>query len=116
MKEKKMSNHLQIKVKKYLECMFNENHEQKKKIFFDSLNNSLREEVHIDIYAKILKNNKFLEQNFSEPFLNRLSLEFHEITLAPEEIIFNVKSLFFSNNSNFFASGMSSLKEECIFL
>lgn len=99
MKEKKMSNHLQIKVKKYLECMFNENQEQKKKIFFDSLSNSLKEEVHIDIYAKILKNNKFLKENFTEAFLNRLSLEFCEMTLAPEEIIFNVKLQFFKKIS-----------------
>ena len=90
MKEKKMNIHLQMKVKKYLEYMFQENQEQKRNMLFDSLSTKLKEEVQIDIYDKILKNSLFFKKNFSESFLKKLSLKFTEITLAPEEMIFSV--------------------------
>ena len=58
-----------MKVKKYLEYMFHENQEQKHLMLFDALSNKLKEEIQIDIYEKILKNNKFFKNNFSENFL-----------------------------------------------
>ena len=90
MKEQKINNTLQMKVKKYLEYMLHENQEQKRKMLFDVLSHKLREEIQIDIYGKILKNNKFFKSNFSEQFLQTLSLKCIELTLAPEEIIFTV--------------------------
>lgn len=85
-----MSHTLQMKVKKYLEYMFHDNQEQKRIMLFNSLSNKLKEEVQIDIYGKILRNNKFFKANFSEKFLHSLSLKFSEQTLAPEEIIYSV--------------------------
>lgn len=90
-----MSVHLQMKVRKYLEYMFHENNEQKKNLLFNSLSHKLKEEVQIDIYSKNLLNNKFFKNNFSENFLKRLSLEFQEITLAPEEFLFLVRKYYF---------------------
>lgn len=90
MNEQKINNTLQMKVKKYLEYMLDENQEQKRRMLFDVLSHKLREEIQIDIYGKILKNNKFLKSNFSEQFLQALSLKCTELTLAPEEIIFTV--------------------------
>ena len=90
MKEKKMSLHLQMKIRKYLEYMFNEDNENKKTLLFNSLSRKLKEEVQIDIYCKHLKNNHFFKNNFSENFLKKLSLQFQEYTLAPEENIFLV--------------------------
>ena len=85
-----MNIHLQMKVKKYLEYMFQENQEHKRMMLLNSLSDKLREEVQIDLYGKILKNNKFFKNNFSENFLRKLTLKFKEITLAPEELIFTV--------------------------
>ena len=87
-----MSHTLQMKVKKYLEYMFHDNQEQKRIMLFNSLSNKLKEEVQIDIYGKILRNNKFFKANFSDKFLQSLSLKFSEQTLAPEEIIYSVFS------------------------
>lgn len=90
-----MNIQLQMKVKKYLEYMFHENQEQKRALLFNSLSKKLKEEVQVDIYEKILKNNKFLKNNFSETLLRNLSLKFEEITLAPEELIFSVNIFVF---------------------
>jgi len=111
-----MSHTLQMKVKKYLEYMFHDNQEQKRFMLFDSLSNKLKEEVQIDIYGKILKSNKFFKTNFSEKFLQQLSLKFTEITLAPEEIIYNVYFIInlFINFINF--RGINFLKKVSISL
>ena len=85
-----MNIHLQMKVRKYLEYMLQENNEQKKAMLFDSLSHKLKEEVQIDIYSRYLLSNNFFKNNFSHNFIKKLSLEFQEITLAPEENIFAV--------------------------
>lgn len=90
MKEKKMNVQLQMKVRKHLEYMSRENNEKTNKLLIDSLSTKLRKEVQIDIYGKNLTNNNFFKNNFSEKFLRKLSLEFKEVILAPEEIIFSV--------------------------
>jgi len=45
--------------------------------------------VYREFYGGILKNFKMFYLNFSDKFLNALSLHMREITLGPGEILFN---------------------------
>ncbi len=80
---------LQMKVKKYLEYMFEENKNNFKDNAFikETLSSTLRDEMLVELYCKLLKNNKILNSNFSEIFLKKLSLFFHEATFGPEDDI-----------------------------
>ena len=93
MKNRGISNVLQIRIFRYLEYM----HEQEKlgahrgKNLLNSLSENLQEELTIESYSKILKNFAvFKKNNFSKDFIDSLSLKMIEITFAPEEIVCKV--------------------------
>lgn len=52
----------------------------------NSLSQSLKEEYYLELYGKILKNNKFFSK-FSENLLNKLTHHFHETTYGPDDFI-----------------------------
>ena len=89
---------LQIKVRRYLEYLFNEEKQgdNKGQAILQSLSKSLKDELLMDVYGKIIKNIQFLSSNFSKKFLLTLALKFKEISYAPEEMIFSVIFFFFS--------------------
>ena len=92
MRKRGVNRALQMKVKKYLEYMFEENKNNfKDNAFIRDLSSTLRDEMLVELYCKLLKSNKTLNSNFSEVFLNKLSLFFHEATFGPEDDIILVK-------------------------
>lgn len=93
MKNRGMRIELQMKVKKYFEYLNDEsnNDEKIQEIIMKELASDLRNEVLNDIYGKILKSKKLFYLNFSEKFLNELSLKMKEQRLGPEDIIYKEK-------------------------
>ena len=94
MKKRGLNRMLQMKVKKYLEYMFEENKNNFKDNTFikDSLSSTLRDEMFIELYSKLLKNNKIINSNFSELIISKLALCFHETTFGPDDNIIIVKT------------------------
>ena len=90
---------LQIKVRRYLEYLFNEEKEGDFKglSIINSLSKSIKEELLGDVYGKCTKKIQFFNKNFSQNFLGALALKFKEVSYAPEEIIFKVKFHFFGS-------------------
>ena len=92
MKTRNISNNIRMKIRRYIEYM----HEEEKlgvhrgDYLLKSLSNNLKDELLFDSYNKIISKIKILNKNFSEKFLDSLTLSVQEITFAPEEIIFKV--------------------------
>lgn len=78
-----------MKVKKYMEYMFeeNKNNFQDNSLIKETLSLKLKDEMMHELYFKYLKGNKILYNNFSEAFLTKLSLSVNEITFGPEDNI-----------------------------
>ena len=104
MKLRKIKKCLQMKVKRYVEYMHDEEKSgsQKGEILFHNLSLKLRNELSVDIFIKILKNIKVMNNNFSKPFLEELSMLIKEYTFAPDEYIIRVFFFFFKFNNFFF--------------
>jgi len=49
---------------------------------------SIKEEVQIDIYGRIISNIKLFKLNFSTEAINNLALRLNEISFGPGEVIF----------------------------
>ena len=92
MKLRNITNNLQLKVRRYIEYMHDEekNGSQKGEALFKSLSVKLKNELYIDIFMKIMKNIKVLNTNFSTSFLEELSKCIKEFTFAPDEYIIRV--------------------------
>ena len=91
MKKRGISKSIQLKVKKYLEYM----HQEEKKegnlnVLLESLPNKMQEEVFKDMYSIKLANIPIFK-NFSPNFLNHLSLKAKGISFAPGDLIFLVR-------------------------
>ena len=52
------------------------------------ISKKLRDEVYKDFFGKILSNSKIFKFNFSEGFLNELTLKIREVLYGPGEVIF----------------------------
>lgn len=89
MKKRGLNRVFQMKVKKYLEYMFEENKNNFRDNSFikDSLSSTLRDEMQIELYSRYIKSNKILNSNFGDAFLTKLSLFFNEITFGPDDNI-----------------------------
>ena len=89
MRKRGLNRMLQMKVKKYLEYMYEESKNNFKDNSFikESLSSSLRDEMLLELYGKLVKTHKILSCNFSENFLNRLSLFFLDVTFGPDDEI-----------------------------
>lgn len=89
MKKRGLHRALQMKVKKYLEYMYEEakNNFRDNAFIRESLSMTLRDEMLLELYGKTLRKNKLLNSNFSDLFLNKLALCFHEQTFGPDDNI-----------------------------
>ena len=88
MNKRGMSKFLQIKIKKYLEYMFEESKMNYKEtlLLTQSLSQSLKEECYNELYGKLLKKHHVFSQ-FSDNFQRKLTHCFQEVTYAPDDII-----------------------------
>lgn len=88
MNKRGISKFLQIKIKKYLEYMFEESKMNYKQTFLltQSLSQSLKEECYYELYGKFLRKHKIFSK-FSDAFINKLTYFFSEITYAPDDLI-----------------------------
>lgn len=69
----------------------------------NNLASNLKNEVFTDIYGRILKSKKLFRLNFSEKFLNQLSLRMTEQKFGPEDVIYKENDLV--NNIYFILNG-----------
>lgn len=88
MNKRGINKYLQMKIKKYLEYMYEESKMNYKDslLMSQALSQTLREECFHELYGKLLKNHKIFSK-FSEELINRLSTSFHEASFAPDDII-----------------------------
>ena len=88
MNKRGINKFLQMKIKKYLEYMFEESKMNYKDsiLLTQSLSQSLKEECYYELYGKLLKHNKIFSE-FSENFLQKLTHFFFENTYAPDDLI-----------------------------
>ena len=92
---RKVSFELQSRVKKYVEYI----HDEKKMGFHNTesalscLSENFRDEIKKNIFSKQLLKSHVFKNNFSENFINQLSLKITEVTFTPDEKIFNVRLL-----------------------
>lgn len=88
MNKRGINKFLQMKIKKYLEYMYEESkmNYQDSLLMSQSLSQSLREECYHELYGKLLKNHHFFSK-FSNNFMDKLSNFFHEASYAPDDII-----------------------------
>ena len=78
MDKRGINKYLQMKIKKYLEYMYEESkmNDKDNLLLSQSLSQSLREECFNDLYGKLLKHHKLFSE-FSEDFLRKLTNYFH---------------------------------------
>ena len=92
MRLRKVDENLQMKIKRYMEYM----HEENKSGYHrgDNLSNylppRLKNELNENIYSKWVMNIPILKKHFTKNFLKKLSLRIEEKTYSPEDIIYEV--------------------------
>lgn len=91
MKIRKVEKNLQMKIKRYVEYMHEENISgyNRGETILNSLPFRLKNELLENIYMKWINDIPIL-QHFSKPFLIKLSQKFEEKTYSPEDIIYEV--------------------------
>lgn len=91
-----MSKFVQMKIKKYLEYMFEESKVNYKDslLLTQSLSQSLKDECLLELYGKLFDKNKLFSQ-FSPKCHQKLTHCFYETTYAPDDLIkvFNILRL-----------------------
>ena len=92
MKIRNIHTNIQMKVRRYIEYMHDEekNGSQKGENLYKSLSMKLRNEMNVDIFFKILNEIPIFKRIFSKSFLENLSKVMKECTLAPDEHIYYV--------------------------
>lgn len=86
---------LKVRVKKYLEFIWNrgpQTSEREQRLLLN-LPSSLQEEILLQSQGKFLKEFAILKDNFSEEFINKIALKLHPVTYAPKDIIYKVFSI-----------------------
>ncbi len=92
MKDRNINKNLQLRVKRYVEYM----HREEKTSFSHletvcgSLSKTLKEELFVDGFGRILKGNTLFRSKFSDEFLRALTIKLRELTLAPEDYVYKV--------------------------
>ena len=94
MKYRGLNKNLQMRVQKYMEYMHGEDKFGYKngEYILTNLSHTLRKEVLMDIYGKILTENTFLRKFFSHVFLKECALQMKETTFASGDLIFQVNN------------------------
>ena len=92
MKIRKVDDNLQMRIKRYMEYMNDENTSgfHRGELLLNYLSPRLKKELVENIYSKWIINIPILKNNFSEMFLKQLALKFEEKTYSPEDIIYEV--------------------------
>ena len=98
MKYRGLNKSLQMRVQKYMEYMHGEDKFGHKngEFLLANLSHTLRKEVLMDIYGRILAENNFLRKVFSQVFLKECALQMKETTFASGDLIFQVNKLIFN--------------------
>ena len=97
LKEKKIDNKLQLKIKKHLVNVWNLKKENKidTNSLIEKIPETFREEVLLQIYGKYIKTNKILKKNFSSTILEKLAIVTKEKVFIPDDIIIRVFNILF---------------------
>jgi len=92
LKEKKIDNKLQLKIKKHLVNVWNLKKENKMDTnsLIEKIPETFREEVLLQIYGKYVRTNKILKKNFSSKLLDQLAITAKERVFIPDDIIIMV--------------------------
>ena len=102
MKFKNINFGLKIKIRNYLEYIWQaekqQNIKQSQEII-NRLSKSLKEELLLNANGFILKDIPVFNDNFSEKVLRKIAYEMKEISLTPRDIIFNANDI---NDDNFY--------------
>ncbi len=82
-------------MRKYVEYAFEEGIDKQNTAqnSLQSVSRYLKEEIFKDIYFRALQDIKFLKRNFSDKFLEKLSLRMKETVYGNEELIIKANSL-----------------------
>jgi len=93
MMRKNIEYDIQVKVRKYLNFIYDQDsaNASKENDLIDKLSGSLREEILIRANGNILKMVPMFYKNFSETTLRKLVFTMKQVRFYPEEIIFQVK-------------------------
>ena len=91
MKSKNIAFDLKIKIKNYLEYIWQEEKKNQKETqeIINKLSKSLREELLSNANGKIIKETPLLNRNFSETTLRQILSEMHELNLTPGDLIYS---------------------------
>ena len=97
MNKRGISKFLQLKIKKYLEYMFEESKMNYKdsQLLTQSLSQSLKDECLQELYGKLMRKN-IIFSKFSENLLQKLTHLFYETAFAPDDLINVLLFIFFS--------------------
>lgn len=92
LKEKKIENKLQLKIKKHLVNVWNLKKENKidTNSLIERVPETFREEVMLQIYGKFIKTNKVLRKTFSQKLLDKMCLIAKEKIFIPDDVIIRV--------------------------
>lgn len=92
MRIRKVDKGLQMRIKRYMEYMHDENISgfHRGEGLLEYISPRLKNELMENIYAKYIMNISILKNNFSDAFLKKLALKFEEKTYSPEDIIYEV--------------------------
>jgi hypothetical protein len=97
MKRKNIDYDLQVRVKKYMEFIWNEEKSeniQKEEEILKKLSSNLRDEVLLQSNGRVLNACNVLFKNFSQKTIKRLTHSIKQIRFSPEEILFEVSKIF----------------------
>lgn len=92
MKKNKINSDLQNRVRNYYSCISEKEKVQiaeKELSIFGKLSSDLQKEIVLHINAPIVKQSKFLCNNFTEEFLQNIVLKIKSKVYSPEEVLFN---------------------------
>lgn len=93
MKKNNVDFDFQFRVRKYLEyCFEEENEKEQEEFIYNKLSNAIKNEYHFQMYGKKILSIPFFSKNFSKNSLLSLCKCIKKVDLAPDEIIFKVKT------------------------
>ena len=93
-KKKNIDNHLQVRIKQYIEFAENDDYVEcstEELQLLEKLPFNMREEVYINTKGRLLQKNQIFGKNFSKETLKKLIHVMKPVSFAPEEIIYKVK-------------------------
>ena len=92
MRKRNISRALQMRVRRYMEYMHEEEKEgsQRGGMLIQALSTNLKNNILIESYFKVLKSCKIFKENFEDKFLKQLCLKIEEFSFAPGEIVCHV--------------------------